>query len=216
MTTQQADRSNASKVVCVIRGSLATDRVPDDLDDATLVAFAIHRPCDDEPPEHAPEVTALATAWVTAPPTAATVARWFPDAEVDAYLVDERVRIDYDRDWPDGVESPGVCRISFVRAAPGLTRDEMASHWGDIHWPIAKVRHPALYRYVQNVVIEPVTADAPEVDGIAELHFRTIEDLRDRFYDSEEGKAIVADDVRQFLDRGAGSRVLARETWLRS
>ncbi len=202
--------------MCVVRGPLATDRVPEDLGDATLSAFALQVPCADEPPEHPPDVTALAAAWVGAPPSASTIARWFPGAGVDAYVVEEHVRIDYDRDWPDGTESPGVRRISFVRAAPGLTRAEMARHWGEVHWPIAQVHHPALWRYVQNVVVEPVTTDAPEVDGIAELHFRSIADLRDRFYDSDEGLRIVAEDVRQFLDRGAGWRVLARETWLRS
>ncbi len=144
------------------------------------------------------------------------MAGWFPGADLDAYLVDERVRIDYERDWPDGTESPGVRRISFVRAAPGLSRDEMARHWHEVHWPIARVHHPALWRYVQNVVVEPLTPAAPEVDGIAELHFRSIADLRERFYDSEAGQQVVADDVRLFLERGAGWRVLARETWLRS
>jgi uncharacterized protein (TIGR02118 family) len=214
------EQATATKVVCVVRGPLTTDRVPDDLGGATLSAFALHLPCADEPSEHPPEVTALATAWVASPPTqppsAATVARWFPDADVDAYLVEEHVRIEYDRDWPDGTVSPGVRRMSFVRAAPGLTRAEMARHWGEVHWPIAQVHHPALWRYVQNVVVEPLTAAAPEVDGIAELHFRSISDLRERFYDSDEGLQIVAADVRQFLDRGAGWRVLARETWLRS
>lgn len=206
--------------MCVVRGPLAPDRVPGDLSqdlgDVTLSAFALHLPCADEPPEHPADVTALATAWVDAPPTAATVARWFPDAQVDAYVVEEHVRIDYDRDWPDGVTSPGVERISFIRAAPGLTRAEMARHWGEVHWPIARVHHPALWRYVQNVVVEPITPDAPEADGIAQLHFRSVADLRDRFYDSEAGQRVVADDVRQFLERGAGWRVLARETWLRS
>jgi uncharacterized protein (TIGR02118 family) len=109
-----------------------------------------------------------------------------------------------------------VRRISFVRAAPDVSHDEMARHWGEVHWPIARVHHPALWSYVQNVVVAPITPDAPEVDGIAELHFRSVADLRDRFYDSDAGKQVVADDVRRFLDRGAGWRVLARETWLRS
>jgi EthD domain len=207
------DRSSAQKVVCVVRGPCSTDRAPDD---ASVLAFAVHVPCADEPAEHPPEVTALATAWLDHAPDAATVAGWFPGAEVDAYLVDERVRIEYARDWPDGTESPGVVRISFVRAAPGLSRAEMARHWGEVHWPIARVHHPALWRYVQNVVVEPITPGAPDADGIAELHFRTVADLRERFYDSDAGKQVVADDVRLFLERGAGWRVLARETWLRS
>ena len=94
-----------------------------------------------------------------------------------------------------GEESPGIGRISFVRALPGarprrdgpaLGRGALADRTG---------APPALWRYVQNVVVEPITADAPEIDGIAELRFRSVADLRERFYDSEEGKRIVAEDV---------------------
>lgn len=203
----------AHKVVCVVRGPLSIDAVPDE---PGLTAFALHVPCADEPAEHPDDVRAVAMAWCDRTPDASAPTRWFPDADVDAYVVDEHVRIDYVRDWPDGTESPGVRRISFVRAAPGLGRAEMARHWGEVHWPLARVHHPALWRYVQNVVVAPLTPGAPDVDGIAELHFRTVEDLRDRFYDSEAGQAVVARDVQSFLDRGAGWRVLARETWLRS
>jgi hypothetical protein len=202
-----------TKVVCVLHGPAALDTVPDD---PAINAYAIHRPCTDEPAEHPPDVTAIAMAWLTDAPDPAGPQRWFPGASVDAYVVDEHVRVDYERSWPDGVASPGVRRISFVRAASGLSRDQMARHWGEVHWPIARVHHPALWRYVQNVVVAPLTRGAPEVDGIAELHFRTIDDLRDRFYDSDEGRQVVAADVEQFLERGAGWRVLARETWVRS
>ena len=210
-------KPRVSKVVCVVRGvAVASAPEPTLPDEPGLGAYAIHLPCADEPAEHPPDVTANVMAWFDGPPDPTVLQRWFPHAHLDAYLVDERVLIDYERDWPDGVKSPGVRRISFVQAAPGVSRQEMADHWADVHGPIARVHHPALWRYVQNVVVEPITADAPTVDGIAELHFRSVADLRDRFYDSDEGRRIVADDVRRFLDRGAGWRVLARETWLRS
>jgi uncharacterized protein (TIGR02118 family) len=204
-----------SKVVCVVRVSGALDAPDLNLpDEPGLAAYAIHLPCTDEPAERPPDVAAVVMAWLDRRPDPPALQRWFPDALLDAYLVEERVLIDYERDWPDGVESPGVRRISFVQAAPGVSRSEMAEHWADVHWPLARVHHPALWRYVQNVVVEPITPDTPAVDGIAELHFRSIGDLRDRFYDSDEGRRIVADDVRAFLDRSAGWRVLARETWL--
>ena len=208
----------ATKVVCVVRGPVATAVPPD----PAIRAFALHLPCGDEPPEHPPEVTAVAMAWMTGAPDRSPPLQpfapeeWFPDARVDGYVVEEHVRVDYSRDWPDGIESPGVRRISFVRAASTLTRAQMARHWREVHWPIARVHHPALWRYVQNVVVGPITPGAPDVDGIAELHFRSVHDLRNRMYDSDDGHRIVADDVSTFLDRGAGWRVLARETWLRS
>jgi uncharacterized protein (TIGR02118 family) len=202
-----------SKVICVVHDTAPRAA---QLDAIPARALSLHVPDPVEAAEHPDDVRAVVMAWSARLPTSGEVQTWFADARVDAYLVDERVRIDDHRDWPPGEESPGIGRISFVRALPGLGRAEMARHWGEVHWPIARVHHPALWRYVQNVVVEPITPDAPEVDGIAELRFRSVADLRERFYDSEEGKRIVADDVVTFLDRGAGWRLLARETWIRS
>jgi len=199
------------KVVCVVRGALSDD-VPDV---NGLRAFAIHRPYPGEPIEHPEDVAGIATAWLD-DGARMDPAAWFPDADTTAYLVQEHVRIDYERHWADGSPSPGPRRISFVRRAPEVSRSEMARHWGEVHFPLALAHHPALWRYVQNVVVEPLTPDAPEVDGIAELHFRTVEDLRRRFYDSDEGQRVISEDVPRFLDRTKGWRMVAQETWLRS
>jgi uncharacterized protein (TIGR02118 family) len=122
--------------------------------------------------------------------------------EVEAYRVDERVQ------WDQGDAT--VARISFVRRAPGLTRDEFARHWSERHAPLARRHHPGIARYVQNVVAEQLTPGAPDVDGIAELGFASLADFRERMYDSPEGQQIIATDVRRFLDVGAGWRMLAR------
>ena len=79
-----------------------------------------------------------------------------------------------------------------------------------MHAPLARRHHPALSRYVQNVVVEPVTPGAAEVDGIAELGFRSIEDMTARMYDSPEGAAIIRADVHRFIDAATGWRVLTR------
>jgi uncharacterized protein (TIGR02118 family) len=121
---------------------------------------------------------------------------------VEAHRVDERVQ------WDGGDAT--VARISFVRRAPGLTRGEMARHWAERHAPLARRHHPGITRYVQNVVVEPLTPGAPELDGIAELGFASLADFRERMYDSPEGREIIATDVRRFLDVGAGWRMLAR------
>lgn len=205
------ERLAMRKVVCVLHGpvDIALPSVEG------LRACSVQRPFPDEPPEQPPDVGGVVMAWLD-DAAALDPASWFADVPVDAYLVEEHVRIDHERDWPDGSPSPGPRRLSFVRRAPGISRDEMARHWGDVHFPLARVHHPALWRYVQNVVVEPLTPDAPDVDGIAELHFRSVSDLRDRFYDSDEGQARIRDDVTRFLDRGQGWRILAEETWLRS
>ena len=198
------------KVVVAMRGPFA-DAVPT-VDG--LVAFSVHRPHPDEPAAHPDDVHGVAMAWV-AGRTPLDPAAWF-DAPVAAYLVDERVQIDWTRDWVDGTPPPAIEQCSFVRRLPGLTRAEFATHWDHRHAPLVPVHHPGVARYVQNPVIEPLTAGAPEVDGIAQLYFRTAFDLHERFYDSPEGQRIVGDDVATFIDRPKGWRMTARETWLRS
>jgi len=123
-------------------------------------------------------------------------------AGAEAYRVDERPQ------WDRGGET--VARIAFVRRAAGLSREEFADHWTNVHAPLARKHHPTLVRYVQNVVIEPATPGAPEVDGIAELGFRSLRDVHQRMYDSPAGAEIIRRDIQRFLDVPAGWRVLAQ------
>jgi uncharacterized protein (TIGR02118 family) len=123
-------------------------------------------------------------------------------AGTEAYRVDERVQ------WDEGGVT--ITRISFVQRAAGLTHEQFAEHWTTVHAPLARRHHPGIARYVQNVVVDALTPGAPAVDGIAELGFRSVEDLRDRMYDSPAGQAAIAADVRAFIDVPAGWRMLAR------
>ena len=123
-------------------------------------------------------------------------------ADADAYQVDERPQ------WDRGGEA--VVRIAFVRRAPGLSHDEFADHWTNVHAPLARKHHPTLVRYVQNVVIDPLTPGAPEVDGVAELGFRTLRDVHERMYDSPAGAEIIRRDIQRFLDVAAGWRILVQ------
>jgi uncharacterized protein (TIGR02118 family) len=66
------------------------------------------------------------------------------------------------------------------------------------HVPIALRHHPTLRRYVVNIV-EEAPPGAPELDSIGELSFDTLEDYRERLYDSPAGEAIVRRDVAGFL-----------------
>jgi uncharacterized protein (TIGR02118 family) len=128
------------------------------------------------------------------------------DPHVVGYRVEERVQ------WDLGPPPPARTRISFVRRRPSLTREQFADHWANVHAPLARRHHPGLWRYVQNIVISPLTPDAPEVDGIAELGFRTADDLRDRMYDSPDGMRVIRDDVGRFIDVGAGWRAVTRSS----
>jgi uncharacterized protein (TIGR02118 family) len=120
-----------------------------------------------------------------------------------AWLVEERPK------W-DELDQPGITRFSFLHRAAGIDHDEFARHWTEVHAPLARRHHPALRRYVQNIVIQP-TGDADPIDGIVELGFASVDDLEQRMYDSDEGRAAVAADVRTFIDVGAGWRVVTRD-----
>jgi uncharacterized protein (TIGR02118 family) len=145
----------------------------------------------------------------------AVLSIWLDDGErvpvlpegTQAWVVDERVQ------WP-GDGRAGVKQVSFVRRLPSLTRPAFAAHWSERHTPLARVHHPAITRYVQNVVVDRVTDGSDDIDGIAELSFASLEDLRGRFYDSENGRAVIAEDVRRFIDLSAGRRLVADEVAL--
>jgi uncharacterized protein (TIGR02118 family) len=200
--------------------AVAHDGLPHEVDTPRrpgIVGASVHTPSPEVPATQPERVQAIWFVWVDDAVDAREVATSLVrDDTLHAYVVEERVQWDYQRDWPDGEASPGIKQLSFVRRVPALTREQFAAHWNDIHAPLARVHHPGIWRYVQNVVVEPLTAGAPELDGVAELHFRTHDDLQHRMYDSEDGKALIRADVRTFLDVPAGWRMLATERILRT
>ena len=127
-----------------------------------------------------------------------------PDG-TEAWEVEEHVQ------WDSDDMAPGVKRVSFVQRLPSLDRATFASYWSEHHAPLARQHHPGVRRYVQNVVIAALTDASPDVDGIAELSFASVDDMKTRLYDSDAGKAAIAADVARFIDLAASSRVLVEE-----
>ena len=81
----------------------------------------------------------------------------------------------------------------------------------DLALPLALRIHIGMWRYTRNVVSAALTPGAPDWDGMAILHFRTAEDLRERFYDSDAGRRAIAEDVAKFS--GAG-KALHTSEWI--
>lgn len=124
----------------------------------------------------------------------------------------------YERSWPDGQPSPGLKQISLIRRKPGMTLEAFLRHWHLTHTPLALEVHP-LWSYVRGVVCEALTPDAPDYDGIVELHFRHVEDVTDmqRFYGGDSANmARIASDVQSFIDLSRIELVHATERVLRS
>jgi uncharacterized protein (TIGR02118 family) len=122
-----------------------------------------------------------------------------------AWEVDERPQ------WDDAPGAAGVKRVIFIHRLPSIDRAAFAAHWSNDHAPLARRHHPALRRYVQNVVVARLTDDAPDIDGIAELSFASVADMRERMFDSDEGRDVIAADVATFIDLAAGSRIVVAE-----
>jgi len=136
--------------------------------------------------------------------------------QVEVFRVDPLHVITEERTWSDGTYAPGIKYVSFVRRAEGLAHEQFARHWAEVHAPLARKHHIGLSGYTQNVVRRAFTPGSADIDGIAELRLHTRSDYEERFYDSDEGKAAIRADVREFIGRSGISPTLMRELPLRT
>ena len=83
------------------------------------------------------------------------------------------------------------------------------------HAPLACTHHVGLWNYTQNVVRRAYTPGGAAIDGVAELHFRSRESFDTEFYDSDDGRAAIRQDVTRFMAKPGGSAALMRELPLR-
>jgi uncharacterized protein (TIGR02118 family) len=132
---------------------------------------------------------------------------------VGAYRAEELVRRDYERTWGEGEPSPGVSLVCLVRRRPDLSWQAYSDHWRDGHGPLALRRQPGFWRYVQHHVVERLTDDSPEIDGIGHLHFRTAQAVVDEMFDSPEGQEEIMEDTFRFMSH-EGSTTLPSREWL--
>ncbi len=98
-----------------------------------------------------------------------------------------------------GTETCAVTMVALMRRAPALTAEQFAAHWTARHTPLALAHHAGLHDYTQNLVVESLTTGADEVDGVAELGFRTRAAFETEFYDSDDGRRVINEDVRRFM-----------------
>jgi hypothetical protein len=127
----------------------------------------------------------LMTLTTLAPPVAAVVSIWTQQsygkqvaaavelladhcASLAAYLVTESVPIAP----PDrlGNRSPGFANVALLRRPAHLDHAAWLTRWQIDHTPVA-IETQATFGYTQNVVVRPLTQDAPAIDGIVEELF---------------------------------------------
>jgi hypothetical protein len=126
------------------------------------VAPAMRIPSFDRP------VDAIVSVW-DAEPGPVVEALGARATQLHGYAVDERRRLDPPEAW-DGSRADALANVAVLRRPDELAHEEWLRRWMVEHTPIA-IRTQATFGYVQNVVLAPVTADAPRVDAFVEELF---------------------------------------------
>ncbi len=88
--------------------------------------------------------------------------------------------------------------VFLCRRRSDISLDTYADRLLTGHVPIALRHHPAMRKYVVNIV-DRVPRGEEVLDSIGELSFASLDDFRERLYDSEEGRKIVERDVGGFM-----------------
>ncbi len=109
--------------------------------------------------------------------------------DVGVYLVLRRLK------KPGPAAALGL--FPLVRAE-GMSHEDADAHWRDVHGPLALEHHGHMSHYTQLSVVENLSG--LPLDGFALCGFESLEDLRERFYSTDDGPGVIARDVACFAD----------------
>lgn len=137
------------------------------------------------------------------------------------YRVTEALPVQYEKTWPDGDITPGVCLLTLFRKKKNLDYDVFIDRWHNGHTPLSLKIHP-LWHYNRNVVEEKLSSASEDFDGIVEEHCRTPSELFNPF--KFFGKPLIViprmisvyRDVRSFIDYPSIESYLVSEYFLKS
>lgn len=157
------------------------------------------------------------------PPIAGTVSLWLDagaesgpygralecvSARLAGYLVDESIPIvNTTSRAPLGERTPGINMVACLERPARMTHEAWIAHWHGHHAKVA-IETQCTFSYVRNVVVRPLTDDAPPWEGIVEEGFPA-DAVTDpmRFYRAEgstetmrRNMARMMESVRAFLD----------------
>ena len=111
-----------------------------------------------------------------------------------------------------GTRSPGVKYIVLCRFHEDMPASAVQRSWAH-HVPLALRVHVGADIYIRHWVEETLTPNAPPVEGVTELHFPTLEDMRTRWFIDEDGRRQIIQDIGHFL--ASGTRCYTSEHVLR-
>jgi hypothetical protein len=134
------------------------------------------------------------------------------------YLVVESLYEDYGttphsgpRNWADGDRSPGVLTVSLIHRPEGLDYTTWIERWHGTQSPLSGELQPRC-RYVRNEVVRSLTAGAPEVHGIVEEAWPSVQHVADPmlFFNARGDAAALSDHITAMLDSVNACLDLAR------
>lgn len=121
-----------------------------------------------------------------------------PRADVGLYLVSERTLKNQPLSALRADQLPVSVGVFPMVASPQIGPKAADKHWLEHHGPLALEVHSAMTHYYQLTVMHRFTG--ADWNGLALCCFESEYDLRNKFYNSAEGKQRVAEDVRKFAD----------------
>ena len=107
--------------------------------------------------------------------------------------------------WDEPIDGEVYSMFAFFRLPDG--KDDWLDCYRQ-HADVARVHHPGIRRYVQNVVTAQSGEDHWTMSGISELHFAGKDSYRERFWLSDESRAIVQSDFERFSDPSTAKTIV--------
>ncbi len=89
---------------------------------------------------------------------------------------------------------------------PDKTHVHCDAHWRDVHAPLALEHHAHMTHYIQLSVVHRLSGT--HVDGFALCGFDSEDDLRNRFFTTDESRQVIADDIQKFANVNRSPRRL--------
>lgn len=180
--------------------------------DVTPAKVSWRRPDEANPIPDAPPYDVVSEVWVDDAENFA-----MPDGletwcdTLHAYRVSETIEKDEQRVTP-GQRSPGAKYIAVCVFHDDMSEAAARRSWAH-HVGLALKVHVGMSKYVRNWVEIPPEPGTPYAQGIVELHFPTMADLENRWFDSESGRLQIVQDIGHFLK--SGNRMFTSEYVLR-
>jgi hypothetical protein len=131
---------------------------------------------------------------------AETLARRVDVSRAHRFAVDERIEKD-EQAFTVGERSPGIKYMGRLMFHADLPDSAVMRSW-NLHVGLALRVHAGASKYVRNFVIARHGENVPPTRAVTELHFRSHQDMIEKFFDGEHGKQEVLHDLAHFVAEG--------------